>query len=398
MLSVSSGCALLARNSPRSVLAASSSTLGSIGAASLQIQQRRFGHDLTIKRKTGKPVIEAGPYGGGRNSVSGHVATVFGCTGFLGRYLVSRLAQKGTQVIVPFRDEDEKRHLKIMGDLGQVVPMEWDIRDEGMIEECLRHSDTVYNLTGRAYETKNFSFADVNRDGARRIAEVAEASGVSRFIHVSHLNADANSESVFLRTKAEGEEAVRAAFPGATIVRPGPLYGHEDRLLNSIASWPITWHINYGQTRLRPTHSLNVAQALELMMDADNTAIGQTFSLANHRTYTISELMHLVESLTMNKIVRQSVNIPKLAITAAAKVGDLAWWQMLSPDELQRRYMDDKPDAPGTKSWADLGIEPDVLEEIAIVYLRRYRSHLYFEQPVENSGLRLKKEPYRVVD
>lgn len=80
-------------------------------------------HDLVIKRKTGLPIVRAGPYGGGRSSVSGHVATVFGCTGFLGRYLVDRLAQKGTQVVIPYRDEDEKRHLKVLGDLGQIVPL-----------------------------------------------------------------------------------------------------------------------------------------------------------------------------------------------------------------------------------------------------------------------------------
>jgi NADH dehydrogenase (ubiquinone) 1 alpha subcomplex subunit 9 len=82
---------------------------------------------------------------------------------------------------------------------------------------------------------RNFDFFDVHRDGARRIAEIAEASGVSRFIHVSHLNADLDSPSAFLRSKAEGEDAVKTAFQGATIVRPGPLFGHEDRLLNSIA-------------------------------------------------------------------------------------------------------------------------------------------------------------------
>lgn len=133
-------------------------------------------------------------------------------------------------------------------------------------------------------------------------------------------------------------------------------------------------------------------------MDAENTTIGQTFSLAGAKTYTINELMHLVESLTMQKIVREGFNIPKFAMSLATRVGDLAWWPMLSPDELARRYMDDKPDAPGTKGWADLGITPDALEEVAIVYLRRYRSHLFFEQPVEGSGVRLRKEPYRIVD
>lgn len=72
----------------------------------------------------------------------------------MGRYLVSKLAKVGTQVVVPYRDEEEKRHLKVLGDLGQVVPLEWDIRNEQQIEECLRHSDTVFNLVGRNYATK----------------------------------------------------------------------------------------------------------------------------------------------------------------------------------------------------------------------------------------------------
>lgn len=84
-------------------------------------------HDLIIQNSpaTGapSPVLKYGPPTGGRSAVSGHTATVFGCTGFLGRYVVAKLAKAGTQVIVPYRDEDEKRHLKVMGDLGQIVPM-----------------------------------------------------------------------------------------------------------------------------------------------------------------------------------------------------------------------------------------------------------------------------------
>lgn len=130
----------------------------------------------------------------------------------------------------------------------------------------MRHSDVVYNLTGRQYETKcvcagctrahaggalrltihhpsphrNFTFDDVHAKGAERIAAIAADAGVSRFIHVSHLNAEASSPSAYLRAKAEGEKLVSKAFDGATIVRPGPLYGHEDRLLNQIASeWDV---------------------------------------------------------------------------------------------------------------------------------------------------------------
>lgn len=87
-------------------------------------------------------------------------------------------------------------------------------------------------------------------------------------------------------------------------------------------------------------------------------------------------------------------------LRTAAKVTDkAAWWGMLSADEVDRRYVDDLADEPGTKSWGDLGMTPDRIEDVAIVYLRRYRSHLRFEQPVETSGMPLRKNnKYHVVD
>lgn len=254
-------------------------------------------------------------------------------------------------------------------------------------------------LTGKTCVLlRNFTFNDVHAAGASRIASIAADAGVSRFIHVSHLNAAENSPSAFLRSKAEGEKLVKKAFDGATIVRPGHLYGHEDRFLNQMASWPITWHVNYERTKLRPVHSIDVAQALEVMMDAEVTSTGQTFSLAGPKTYTIQQLLTLVESLTLEKIRRPGLNVPHWALRLASKIADRAWWPMLSPDEVDRRYVDDLADEPGTKTFADLGIQPDTIEEVAIIYLRRYRSHLHFEQPVETSGSRLRKGKYHVID
>ncbi|RUO96079.1 hypothetical protein BC936DRAFT_142665 [Jimgerdemannia flammicorona] len=89
-----------------------------------------------------------------RSSVNGHIATVFGCTGFLGRYVVSKLAKQGTHVVIPYRDEDSHIHLKLTGDLGQITPLEFDLKDRQTLVECVRHSDIVYNLIGRNYETK----------------------------------------------------------------------------------------------------------------------------------------------------------------------------------------------------------------------------------------------------
>ena len=152
------------------------------------------------------------------------------------------------------------------------------MNNDTQIEECLRHSDTVYNLVGRDYKTKyvidhlhnhplheadassviepyrNFDFNDVQVSGARRIARIAAQSGVSRLVHVSHLNSDPNSASAFYRTKYEGEQAVREAFSDATIVKPGWMYGHEDRLLNTLAVSPSVYRVNHGETKIAPVH------------------------------------------------------------------------------------------------------------------------------------------------
>ncbi|WFD30944.1 Protein-lysine N-methyltransferase efm5 [Malassezia sp. CBS 17886] len=329
---------------------------------------RMYSQDILIKWKTGMPQVSRGPVGLGRNSYTGSIATVFGATGFLGRYLVSKLAKIGTQVVVPYRDEDEKRHLRVLGDLGQIVPLEWDLRNERQIMDCLSNSDTVFNLTGRDYAT----------------------------------NADPNSESEFLRTKALGEDAVRNAFSGATVVRPASIYGHEDRFLNKLASWPITWKLNHMQTKRRPVHALDVAQALRIIAQSDNASMGQTYSLAGPKTYTVRELMELTEGVTYQKLISPDINVPRFLFSIVAGLGErVAWWPMFNKDEVRRRFIDDAPDAPGTKTFADLDITPDVLEDVAIAYLRRYRSFLRYEQPLNNATpgvVKLKKTPFRVIE
>uniref|UniRef100_A0A2P2JDN3 NAD-dependent epimerase/dehydratase domain-containing protein n=1 Tax=Rhizophora mucronata TaxID=61149 RepID=A0A2P2JDN3_RHIMU len=110
---------------------------------------------------------------GGRSSVSGIIATVFGATGFLGRYLVQQLAKMGSQVLVPFRgSEDSPRHLKLMGDLGQIVPMKYNPRDENSVKAVMAKANVVINLIGREYETRNYSFEEVNHGMAEQLAMV----------------------------------------------------------------------------------------------------------------------------------------------------------------------------------------------------------------------------------
>ena len=161
------------------------------------LQRRSLSSDVMITR-TGKPIIR---HAGGRSSLGGYTATVFGATGFLGRYIVNRLARKGCQVVVPYREEMSKRHLKPTGDLGRVVFMEWDARNTQSIEESVRHSDIVFNLVGRNYPTKRFSLMEANVESTERIAEAVAKYDIDRFIHVSSYNADENSPSEFFRAK-----------------------------------------------------------------------------------------------------------------------------------------------------------------------------------------------------
>lgn len=159
--------------------------------------QKRYLNDIAITR-TGKPIIRSL---GGRSSLGGHTATVFGATGFIGRYIVNRLARIGCNVVVPYREEMAKRHLKVTGDLGRITFLEFDLRNTQSIEESVRHSDMVFNLIGRTYPTKNFSLYQVNVEGAERIAEAVAKYDIDRYIQMSSYNADTNSPSEFFRTK-----------------------------------------------------------------------------------------------------------------------------------------------------------------------------------------------------
>lgn len=108
---------------------------------------------------------------GGRSSFNGIVATIFGCTGFVGRYVCNKLGKTGTQMIMPYRgDFGEAIRLKVCGDLGQVLFQFYDLRDEKAIRDAVKYSNVVINLVGREFETKNFKFNDVHVEGARRIA------------------------------------------------------------------------------------------------------------------------------------------------------------------------------------------------------------------------------------
>lgn len=349
--------------------------------------QRRFIQDVYVTR-TGSPIIKVQ---GGRSSLGGHTATVFGATGFLGRYIVNRLARQGCTVVVPYREEMAKRHLKVTGDLGRVVFMEYDLRNTQSIEESVRHSDVVYNLVGRKYPTKNFSLEDVHIDGLERIAEAAAKYDVDRFIHVSSYNADLNSPSEFFRTKARGEELARSIFPETTIVRPAPMFGFEDNLLHKLAGVTNLFTSNHMQEKYWPVHAIDVGHALERMLQEDWTT-AKTFELYGPREYTTKQISELVDREIIKN--RRHINVPKRILKPAAYwMNRLIWWPTMSADEVEMEFIDQKID-PTALTFKDLNIEPADLDAWTFHYLQGYRSYQYSDLPPATERERREEKKY----
>ncbi|KAJ5125312.1 copper/iron-regulated glutamine amidotransferase [Penicillium atrosanguineum] len=337
--------------------------------------QRRSLQDVAISR-TGRPILKVQ---GGRSSLGGHTATVFGATGFLGRYVVNNLAKQGCNVVIPYREEMMKRHLKVTGDLGRVTFIEYDLRNTQSIEESVRHSDVVYNLTGRQYPTKNFSLADVHVDGAERIAEAVAKYDVDRFIHVSSYNARRDSPSEYFSTKAWGEEVVRSIYPETTIVRPAPLFGFEDNLLHKLAGTSPLLHSNNLEERFWPVHAPDVARALERMLH-DESTVGQTFELYGPKEYSSAEIAELVDTEIVKE--RTRINVPKKLLKPFAfYLNKYLWWHTMSADEVEREHIDQVIDSEA-KTFADLGMtELADLADLTFHYLKRYRSSSYYDLP-----------------
>lgn len=271
-----------------------------------------------------------------------------------------------------------KRHLKVSGDLGKIIFMEYDLRNTKSLEESVRHSDVVYNLVGRMYPTKNFDLEDVHVEGVERIAEAVAKYDVDRFIHVSSYNADLNSTSEFFRTKARGEAVARNIFPETTIVRPAPLFGFEDRLLHKLAGVTNLFTSNNMQERYWPVHVIDVGEALEKMLYDDRTA-EQTFELYGPKNYSTAEISKIVDREIVKH--RWHINVPKSILKPVAGLLNKAiWWPVLSADEIEREFIDQRID-PTAKTFKDLEIEPAELSSLTFHYLKSYRSSAFYDLP-----------------
>ena len=301
------------------------------------------------------------------------VITVFGGSGFIGRYLVKRLAAGGARVRVAVRDPGAAGFLRPMGDVGQVAPIQANVGDEASVAAAVAGAGAVANLVGILFERGRRSFAAVHAHGAGRVARAAAAAGVGRLVHVSAIGAGPDSPSAYARSKGEGEAAVRAAFDQATIVRPSVVFGPEDKFFNRFAALarlaPALPLFDGGATRFQPVYVGDVAEALARVLETPQSA-SKTYELGGPRAYSYREIMELVMAETRRE--RPLVSVPSVAVRPLAAVMGLLPNPPLTGDQLIQLGRDNVV-SPGALGLSDLGIVPRAAEPIVADYLRRYR-------------------------
>jgi len=299
--------------------------------------------------------------------------TVFGGSGFIGRYVVERLADLGAVVIVAVRDPEAAKALRVFGQVGQVTPLACNIRDAESVRRAVAGVDCVINLCGILSESGHQTFQSVHVDGAAIVARAAAEAGVPRLVQISAIGANPDSPSKYARSKAAGERAVREAFPAATILRPSVVFGPEDGFFNLFAGMtrltPALPLFGGGTTRFQPVYVCDVAAAV-VAAYSDPATAGQTYELGGPETLTFADMMRRMLAVIGRR--RMLVPLPYC-------VGDIqSLFLGLLPNppltrDMMRQLRIDNVVAPGAKTLADLGLVPTVLDTILPSYLARYR-------------------------
>jgi NADH dehydrogenase len=300
------------------------------------------------------------------------VATVFGGSGFVGRYVVKRLAQKGYVVRVAVRDPEGALFLKPMGAVGQIVPLYASVTNEATVQRAVAGADLVVNLVGILAESRAATFQAIHADGAGRVARLAAAAGTSGFVHLSAIGADPASRSRYATTKAAGEQAVRQAFPGATILRPSIVFGPEDGFFNRFGAmarmFPVM-PVIAGETRMQPVYVADVADAVMTALSRPDAA-GAVYELGGPRVWTFRELLAYILKETHRH--RPLINVPMGMARLQAMFMEFLPGKPLTRDQLLMLARDNVV-ADGMPGLPELGIIPSPVELIVPAYLRRFQ-------------------------
>lgn len=306
----------------------------------------------------------------------GKLVTIFGGSGFVGRYVARRFAKEGWRVRVAVRRPNDALFVKPYGHVGQVEPVFCNIRDDASVRAVMTGADAVVNCVGIMNSSGKNTFAAVQAEGAGRIARIATEFGVAHLVHISALGANAHSPSDYARTKAEGEAAIQAGFPAAVILRPSVLFGPEDAFFNRFAGMPGSILPLVGaETKFQPVYVDDLARAVVASV---NGAAPGIYELGGPEVATLRELIQTMLTVIMRRkwvigLPSPLARIPATVLDGVQSLtGGLISNGLLTRDQLRLLAVDNVV-APGARGFADLGIDPVAFESVIPEYLWRFR-------------------------
>lgn len=319
------------------------------------------------------------------------IVTIFGGSGFVGRYVARRMAQRGWRVRVAVRRPNEAIFVRPYGEVGQVEPILANIRDDASTRSAIEGAAAVINCVGILQQDRRQKFKNVQVEGASRVARLAAECGVERLVHISAIGADANSDSAYARTKAAGEGAVTAAFPAATILRPSVIFGREDQFFNRFAGMarfsPVLPLVG-AKTRFQPIYVDDVAEAA--CRAAAGDAAPGLYELGGPRVYTFRELMKIM----LEKIRRRRLLLPLPFFAAKIVAGLLDAMQAVTFGLIVNRQLtrdqvdllrDDNIVSDDARTLADIGVSPTSVESVISDYLYSYRPSGQYDAIMESA-------------
>ena len=306
------------------------------------------------------------------------LVTIYGGSGFVGRYIARRMAKEGWRVRVAVRRPNEAIFVKPYGVVGQVEPVLCNIRDDASVAAAMQGADAVVNCVGILAESGKNTFDAIQADGAGRVARLAAAAGIDSMVHISAIGADAKGKSAYQRSKAQGEAAVLEYMPGAHILRPSIVFGPEDQFFNRFASMarlgPILPVVG-ADTKFQPVYVDDISKAAALALNGK--AAPGVYELGGPDVNTFRELMRQMLDVIRRK--RLIVNIPFFLASIMGTFFDVL--NKLSfgiiPAQITRDQVEnlrnDNAVSSGATSFAELGITPVALEAVLPDYLWRFR-------------------------
>lgn len=318
------------------------------------------------------------------------LVTIYGGSGFVGRYIARRMAKEGWRVRVAVRRPNEALFVKPYGVVGQVEPVLCNIRNDASVASVLQGADAVVNCVGILARSGKNTFDAVQAEGAERIARHAAAAGIQHMVHVSAIGADAESDSEYARTKALGEAGVLKHMPNAVILRPSIIFGPEDQFFNrfgDLARFGPILPVVGAETKFQPVYVDDVAKAA--VKGVLGTAQAGIYELGGPDVRSFRALMEMMLAEIRRR--RLVLNIPFFAAKAMGlgfEIGQALTGGLLTPQITRDQVANLRNDnvvADSAKTLDDLGITPVAMEAVLPEYMWRFRPSGQYDEIKESA-------------